>query len=242
MDNEKKYNEALERAKKWEREHPHGYVIKDMMEYIFPELAESEDERITRAINNMLPFIPDEAYANNGVTKEGVLNWLEKQKEQKPAEWSDEDEKMIERLITRLNWITNNTRTDGTSPNITFFDEIDWLKSLRPQPKVELSEDVKKTLDEVSHILVGLNYKQIAKDYKQAVEKLLSLRPSWKPTEVCYGEKGDPDPAGVWKPSKEQMTNLLRAEGRLRIEGESVLASKLAELYEQLKKYSDGKN
>lgn len=48
---------------------------------LFPELAESEDERITRAINNMLPFIPDEAYANNGVTKEGVLDWLEKQKE-----------------------------------------------------------------------------------------------------------------------------------------------------------------
>ena len=44
------------------------------------------------------------------------------------------------------------------------------------------------------------------------------------------------DAAGVWKPSKEQMTNLLRAEGRLRIEGECVLASKLAELYEQLKK------
>jgi hypothetical protein len=51
---------------------------------------------------------------------------------QKPAEWSEEDEKMIERLITRLNWITYNTRTDGTSPNITFFDEIEWLKSLRP--------------------------------------------------------------------------------------------------------------
>lgn len=40
----------------------------------------------------------------------------------------------------------------------------------------------------------------------------------------------------MWKPSEEQMTNLLRAEGRLRIKGESVLASKLAELYEQLKK------
>lgn len=47
---------------------------------------------------------------------------------------------MIERLITRLNWITYNTRTDGTSPNITFFDEIEWLKSLRPQPKWKPSE------------------------------------------------------------------------------------------------------
>lgn len=39
-----------------------------------------------------------------------------------------------------------------------------------------------------------------------------------------------------WKPSEEQMVTLLRAEGRLRIEGETVLASKLAELYEHLKK------
>ncbi len=51
------------------------------------------------------------------------------------AEWSKEDKQMIERLITRLNWITFNTRTDCTSSNITFFDEINWLKSLRPQPK-----------------------------------------------------------------------------------------------------------
>jgi len=48
---------------------------------LIDKLRESEDKRITRAINNMLPFIPDEAYTNNGVTKEGVLNWLEKQKE-----------------------------------------------------------------------------------------------------------------------------------------------------------------
>ena len=48
---------------------------------LIPELKESKDERIIRAINNMLPFIPDEAYVNNGVTKEDVLNWLEKQKE-----------------------------------------------------------------------------------------------------------------------------------------------------------------
>ena len=53
----------------------------EILEALAPELKESEDERITRAINNMLPFIPDEAYTNNGVTKEGVLNWLEKQKE-----------------------------------------------------------------------------------------------------------------------------------------------------------------
>ena len=79
MDYEKKYKEALERARAYfENE---NYTE---MADVFPELADSEDEKITRAINNMLPFLPDEAYTNNGVTKEGVLNWLEKQKKQKP--------------------------------------------------------------------------------------------------------------------------------------------------------------
>lgn len=81
------YKEALERARKVYNSEAASPARKQMLAGIFPELAESEDERITRAINNMLPFIPDEAYANNGVTKEGVLNWLERQKEQKPAEW-----------------------------------------------------------------------------------------------------------------------------------------------------------
>ena len=32
-----------------------------------------------------------------------------------------------------------------------------------------------------------------------------TLTQEQKPAEVCYGPKGDPDPAGVWKPSDEQM-------------------------------------
>lgn len=43
-----------------------------------------------------------------------------------------------------------------------------------------------------------------------------------------------------WKPSEEQMADLCRAERRLRIEGESVLANKLAELWEQLRKLRYG--
>lgn len=41
--------------------------------------------------------------------------------------------------------------------------------------KIPIPEDVKRVLDNVSHILVGLNYSETARDYKQAVEKLISL-------------------------------------------------------------------
>lgn len=41
--------------------------------------------------------------------------------------------------------------------------------------KIPIPEDVKRVLDDVSHILIGLNYRETARDYKQAVEKLISL-------------------------------------------------------------------
>lgn len=86
MDYEKKYNEAQKRAEAAINIAADKDLVKGVATTIFPELRESEDERITRAINNMLPFIPNEAYANNGVTKEDVLNWLEKQKEEEGYE------------------------------------------------------------------------------------------------------------------------------------------------------------
>ena len=92
-------------------------------------------------------------------------------------EWSKEDEKMLQSLILHIGGYTYFAGVDSEKV-------VTWLKSLRPQSKVELSKDVKKTLDEVSHILIGLNYKQVAKDYKQAIEQLISLRPSWKPSEI----------------------------------------------------------
>lgn len=81
MDYEKMYKAVLKTATQWIKD---GCSDKEKicLENVFPELRESENERITRAINNMLPFIHDEAYTNNGVTRDDVLTWLEKQKKQ----------------------------------------------------------------------------------------------------------------------------------------------------------------
>lgn len=78
----KAYDEAIEKVRPlYKRAKKDDCPIWSTYETIFPELVESKDERIIRAINNILPFIPDEAYANNGVTKEDVLDWLERQKD-----------------------------------------------------------------------------------------------------------------------------------------------------------------
>lgn len=77
MDYEKKYKESLERAKNFEEKYGGGYAG-----YIFPELAESEDERIKKIITDSVFY-----QYGAGVEYKDVLDYLdklEKQKEQKP--------------------------------------------------------------------------------------------------------------------------------------------------------------
>lgn len=149
--------------------------LRAAIETLIPQLRESEDERITRAINNMLPFIPDEAYANNGVTKEDVLNWLEKQK-------------------------------DSVS-NAKYIEDI-----------AHAFEDERKK---------GIEEKQKPGPISCSHEK-------GTPAEVCYGPKGDPDPAGVWKPSEEQM-EALKAVIDSPTEYRCIV-NELKPLYDELKK------
>ena len=82
MDYEKKYNEALERAKEL-------IALLDKVKLqatqadiyeIFPELCESEGERIRKTLMDIVGRIVERAFTEEGVTKTSVLAWLEKQK------------------------------------------------------------------------------------------------------------------------------------------------------------------
>ena len=71
--------------------------LRGALETLIPELKESEDERIRKHI---VKFI-DEQYPTHGNLKEEkdkMLAYLEKQKEQKPAERSEKDEEMIAKI------------------------------------------------------------------------------------------------------------------------------------------------
>ena len=77
MNYEQKYKEALEKARQFS-EHPLQEDSSSIVEYIFPELKESEDEKIRK-------WLIDWAKAVNWseqftISKEQVLAWLEKQK------------------------------------------------------------------------------------------------------------------------------------------------------------------
>ena len=77
MDYEKAYKEALERAKNLLA----TSVAYDRftIERIFPELKESEDERIRKELIFYLGDMPEDTELRNGVTNRDVLAWLEKQ-------------------------------------------------------------------------------------------------------------------------------------------------------------------
>lgn len=83
MDYEKKYKEALERAKQFMTEHP-TRAEQDLMTALFPELKESEDERIRKWIIEEFKLHYDFESKSLNPMVEKALAWLEKQKEQKP--------------------------------------------------------------------------------------------------------------------------------------------------------------
>lgn len=110
MDYEKAYKEALERAKGVIEQNPLMEYLKKGIEYIFPELKESEDERIRKGIIRNLEYLADRA---EGFVKDELkerIAWLEKQGEQKPI-------------------ISNNALREGiTHFGITQYQIDNWLK------------------------------------------------------------------------------------------------------------------
>ena len=107
----KAYDEALERAKAYHRNELAG-SRKEMTEYIFPELRESEDERIRKWLVAQMQKFHDEAnregrWEDFCMTEKAIF-YLEKQKEQKPVEWTE----LTWKDIVELEGIINNVHYD----------------------------------------------------------------------------------------------------------------------------------
>ena len=84
MDYEKAYNKALERAKSAIKDCGDNKGRISMIESIFPELQESEDERIRKTLLNSFEYQIKESHPDKewvcGVKLKEIVSWLEKQK------------------------------------------------------------------------------------------------------------------------------------------------------------------
>lgn len=147
MDYEKAYKEALGRANAKIETYNHlgnASVVKSICE-IFPELRESEDERIRKAIINIFASHKDyEVFF--GASVEDILAWLEKQDEKK-SYWNEEDERMYQSIID-----------DTVQKYLLDGNQFAWLESLKdrvqPQPKQEWSEEDKKKINGICNCLM----------------------------------------------------------------------------------------
>ena len=172
-------------------------LYKSMLNNLFPELAESEDLRITKAIKYGL----DHVFTNNTtvfeVTKEQCLSWLEKQgeKEAKGNEreipnyaWSGEDEDnmmMIEdRLSDYLDYIREDTSLTKHQKNSMKEEVIgydNWFKSLRERytwkpsdEQMEMLENVRKILHTNKEIYSKAN--NLMYNFEELIRTLKKLR------------------------------------------------------------------
>lgn len=125
MNYEEKYKDALERAKDMLS---YKEVRQEDMEYLFPELKESEDEMIRKELKRAIAVALDYSYFDK-VTADNCIAWLEKQCEQKPC--SEEDERIRKGLIENFKWFCGDfpeTTKWGKDDDMLVKDIITWLE------------------------------------------------------------------------------------------------------------------
>ena len=202
----------------WEYTIPEGMEAVVEGGKVIVRRQESEDERIRKALVALVEWA--ECFSESGITQEvakPILAWLEKQKEQKPAEWSEEDEHNLNSVIN----LVHNT-TDGAWGSAIGERIENWLKSLRSQPQ----GTYKQIVHNIYEMLKDKDFTEITPGHR--VLLLNDIRVKCKNADECAAILDEPS----WKPSEEQPSEDLEAE--IEIEWDS-FNKKLAE-------YDDGES
>lgn len=131
----KAYDEALERAKQGIKDCGDNEGRKKMIYNIFPELAESEDERIRKAMIQYFQRFPYENLKEAGITAKDAIAWLEKQgqKTYQTPQWMIDflDENRV-KFASLMEDYDEQREAEGKLLAI-----IDWLEKLEKQESVE---------------------------------------------------------------------------------------------------------
>lgn len=135
MNYEKKYKEALEKARQFS-ENPLEEDSSSIVEYIFPELQESEDEKIRKVLIDYFNRYKEQEECGidtfYGIPTDNIIAWLEKQGEQKTADKVEPKFKVgdwISGYYTNYKVTAINSKgyvvedTDGNKINILFENE-----------------------------------------------------------------------------------------------------------------------
>ena len=121
MDYEKKYKDALERARVWKEKSGMPKDKQGILDDIFPELKESEDEKIRKSI---LELVKQSSEILDKQNQNNMIAWLEKQGEQKvPINDFNSKDWYVSEVDGKIHDMTYNP-TDKVEPK---FKVGDWI-------------------------------------------------------------------------------------------------------------------
>ena len=158
-DKAKRYDEALARANEMIKAMTNiGGVAKvDDIQHIFPELKESEDEKIRKELIAYCQVNMGHTWHN--IKQEDYIAWLEKQGEKGTkgnereipnSAWSEEDENIRQWIISDIDKLLALKKKSF----IIADKEINWLKSLKPQTTWKPSDE---QLDALQYVYRNCN-------------------------------------------------------------------------------------
>jgi transposase-like protein len=193
----KAYDEAVKRAKELLEIGVKDARDKRVVLSFFPELKESEDEKIRKELIKHLKE-GAEGYEPAGGSSDYQrwLAWLEKQNGNIGGispNWSEEDKAHIESILERLEGMCKKGAT-YTATRFAVSQDIDWLKSLKgrvqPQPKQEWSEEDEHRIKDTIYFLdTAKKHYASTEELDACIDWLKSLRPhqQWKPSSEQIG-------------------------------------------------------
>ncbi len=136
---EQKYKEALENFKKIKSANSDNKELVNFIEYEYPELRESEDDKIRKELVEFVNQYGDKFYGQ--ISKACAISWLEKQGEQKPTD-------KIEPKFKIGDWVVYN-RDDYSREIMQIYDIRDCRYCFNDN--IHFSWSIKEC-DEKSHL------------------------------------------------------------------------------------------
>lgn len=165
----KAYDEAkINGSRLWEC----GEITRTNYEYMFPELKESEDERIRKEIIEFIERnkktnapIPSDPYLDNWIA------WLKKQGEQKP--WSEEDIATISRVISIVKWAAYSDHSHPILNDKGATELVERLKSLKQRYTWKPSDEQMEALEHFARSIGESGYTSSCDNNTKLIYSLL---------------------------------------------------------------------
>jgi hypothetical protein len=161
----KAYDEALEKAKgiiKYYKECNRDEASIEDLKTIFPELQESEDERIRK---NCIHFLElQKSHHASTVEIDECISWIDKQGEQKSSAWSEDDEEICHAIE---NCVCECVHSIGTVRKVRC---CNWLKDIKYKNGWKPSDDQMYSLKNALNVVIGER-----SEYHLTIQELRSL-------------------------------------------------------------------